>query len=50
MKVTTTEYRDRLGWNLSQKIDHAIGAIEQFYNHLDGRVYISFSVNINQNK
>ena len=31
------------GWNLNQKIDHTLGAIEQFYNHYNGQVYIAFS-------
>jgi len=31
------------GWSLNQKIDHTLGAIEQFYNKYNGKVYVSFS-------
>jgi len=34
---------ERQGWPLEQKIDHTLGAIEQFYNRFDGKVYVSFS-------
>lgn len=37
------ELRERQSWSLEQKIDHSLGVIEQFYNTLNGRVYVSFS-------
>ena len=37
------ELRERQSWTLSQKIDHSLGVIDQFYNRLDGKVYVSFS-------
>lgn len=43
MEITTEEYRDRLSWSLNQKIDHAIGVIESFYDTFNENVYISFS-------
>lgn len=43
MEVTAEELRYRQSWNLDQKIDHTLGAIEQFYNYTGGRCYISFS-------
>lgn len=41
--MTKEILRERQGWTLDQKIDHSLGVIEQFYNRLDGKVYISFS-------
>ena len=41
--MTLQEVRERQGWTLDQKIDHSLGVIEQFYNHCNGKVYISFS-------
>lgn len=35
--------RERQAWTLPQKIDHSLGVIEQFHNHFDGAVYVSFS-------
>lgn len=43
MKITSKELQERLNWSLNQKIDHALGVIEQFYNYVNGKVYISFS-------
>lgn len=37
------ELKERQGWSLEKKIDHSLGAIEQFYQRLDGKVYIGFS-------
>lgn len=37
------ELRERQSWSLSQKIDHSLGVIDQFYNRLDGKCYVSFS-------
>jgi len=41
--VSKEQLIDRQSWTLDQKIDHALGAIEQFYNYYEGKVYISFS-------
>ena len=37
------ELKERQSWSLDQKIDHALGSIDQFYQRLDGKVYVSFS-------
>lgn len=37
------ELKERQSWSLSQKIDHSLGVIDQFYGRLDGKVYVSFS-------
>ena len=37
------ELTERQAWTLAQKIDHSLGAIDQFYRRLDGKVYVSFS-------
>ena len=37
------ELKERQQWTLDQKIDHSLGAIDQFYQRLDGKVYVSFS-------
>lgn len=37
------ELKERQSWTLSQKIDHSLGVIEQFYSRLNGNVYVSFS-------
>lgn len=42
-KLTGNELNDRISWTLNQKIDHSLGAIEQFYNYTNGKSYISFS-------
>jgi len=39
--VSIKEYNDRLTWNINQKIDHALGTIENWLNHFDS--YVSFS-------
>ena len=41
--MTIQELRTRQQWTLAQKIDHSLGVIEQFSNHFDGQVYVSFS-------
>lgn len=44
--MTLQELRERQAWSLDQKIDHAVGTIEAFLNHLkkEGKgAYISFS-------
>lgn len=43
VKITDAEFRQRLRWTLNQKIDHALGTIEQYYNWYDGKVYVAFS-------
>lgn len=43
MKLTKRELIERQNWTLNQKIDHALGAIDQFYNYFNGEVYVSFS-------
>jgi 3'-phosphoadenosine 5'-phosphosulfate sulfotransferase (PAPS reductase)/FAD synthetase len=37
------ELRQRQSWALDQKIDHSLGVIDQFYQRLDGKCYVSFS-------
>lgn len=37
------ELRERQSWSLNQKIDHAIGTIEQFLSRTDGKCYVGFS-------
>ena len=41
--MTIKELQERQQWTLSQKIDHSLGVIEQFSNHFDGKVFVSFS-------
>jgi len=41
--MTAKELQERQKWSLDQKIDHALGTIDQFYQRLNGQVYISFS-------
>lgn len=41
--MTYQELKYRQSWTLFQKIDHAVGVIEQFIARLDGKVYVSFS-------
>lgn len=41
--MTHAELKERQGWSLEKKIDHSLGAIEQFYETLDGKVYVGFS-------
>lgn len=41
--MTAKELQERQRWSLDQKIDHALGTIDQFYQRLNGQVYISFS-------
>jgi len=35
--------QEKQGLTLNQKIDYSLGAIEHFYNSMNGKVYISFS-------
>ena len=35
--------RERQAWTLTQKIDHSLGVIDQFANHFNRQVYVSFS-------
>ena len=37
------ELKERQDWSLEKKIDHSLGAIEEFYERLGGKVYIGFS-------
>lgn len=41
--MTHKELKERQAWSLEQKIDHSLGVINQFYERLNGQVYISFS-------
>jgi len=43
MLLEKKELMERQSWTLNQKIDHTLGAIEQYYNHFDGKVYLSYS-------
>lgn len=37
------ELKERQSWTLDQKIDHSLGVIDQFYQRLNGKCYVSFS-------
>lgn len=41
--MTKQELKERQGWTLNQKIDHAIGTVENFLSKTHGKVFISFS-------
>lgn len=41
--MTSKELTERQNWSLQQKIDHSLGAIDQFYSRLNGKVHVSFS-------
>lgn len=41
--MTAKELQERQKWSLEQKIDHSLGTIDQFYQRLNGQVYVSFS-------
>ena len=41
--ITKADLIERQKWTLHQKIDHALGVIDQFISRLDGKVYVSFS-------
>lgn len=43
MKITPEELSARQTWTLDQKIDHSLGAIEQFYNYTDGNCVVMYS-------
>lgn len=43
MEISSKELQERQGWTLDQKIDHSLGAIEQFYNYVDGKCVVMFS-------
>lgn len=42
-KISSKEFEQRVRMNIHQKIDHAVGTIEKFYNTFNGKVYVSFS-------
>ena len=37
------QLKERQSWTLEQKIDHSLGAIDQFYQRMNGKVYVAFS-------
>lgn len=41
--MTAAELYERQSWSLSQKIDHTVGALEQFFSATGGKAYVSFS-------
>lgn len=41
--MTRTELHIRQQWSLAQKIDHSLGALDQFISHTNGQCYIGFS-------
>ncbi len=41
--ISPEELRERQKWTLDQKIDHSLGAIEQFYNYAKGQIVVMFS-------
>lgn len=41
--MTREEVVERQQWSLNQKIDHSLGVIDEYYNKLDGKVYVAFS-------
>lgn len=41
--MTAKELYERQKWTLAQKIDHSLGAIDQFIVKMDGKVYLAFS-------
>lgn len=41
--MTLDELHERQKWTLFQKVDHSLGAIDQFIARLNGRVYLAFS-------
>lgn len=43
MEISTKELKERQEWTLSQKIDHSLGAIEQFYAFTGNKMVVSFS-------
>lgn len=43
MKISIEELNERQKWTLEQKIDHSLGAIEQFYKSTSGKCVVSFS-------
>lgn len=43
MQITSKEYQKRLSYSLNQKIDHALGVIDQFYSVFNRKIYVAFS-------
>ena len=43
MKISSEELKERQNWTLSQKIDHSLGVIEQFYAFAGNKMVVSFS-------
>lgn len=41
--MTIQELKERQSWTLDQKIDHSLGAVDQFISRLNGQVYVGFS-------
>lgn len=41
--MTRKELKERQGWTLKQKVDHSLGAIDQFLSRTNGKAYVSFS-------
>lgn len=41
--IKAEELHKRQKWTLEQKIDHSLGAIEQFYNYTNGKIVVMFS-------
>lgn len=41
--MTINELKTRQAWSLYQKIDHTVGAVENFVSALNGRAYVAFS-------
>lgn len=41
--MTRAELHIRQQWSLAQKIDHSLGALDQFISHTNGQCYIGFS-------
>lgn len=42
-QITLEELKERQSWSLTQKIDHSLGVIEEFYTKLNGGGYVSWS-------
>jgi 3'-phosphoadenosine 5'-phosphosulfate sulfotransferase (PAPS reductase)/FAD synthetase len=43
LKLTAEELHERQKWTLAQKIDHSLGAIEQFNDYTRGKMVVMFS-------
>lgn len=42
-KTTFSALQEKQRWNLYQKVEHSLNRIREFYEHVDGKVYVSFS-------